>query len=506
MLVASILGLAAAAAPASQLADALDEGPSNWTAPAYYSLGASRAAAGREALAASPVALPFVAVAPCRLVDTRGNGAPLTGGFLPAATVRTYTLVGQCNIPADAKAISLNATAVNPVGPGFLTIWAQGAALPTVSTLNFVANTVVANAAVVPLSGTGAISVVFGVSGGDLILDTNGYYSPLGVVNSLNGQGGDLTLVAGANVTLTPGAGTLSISAANGTGPTGPAGPTGATGPTGPTGPAGSTGATGTFDTQCVLASNDWNQFRNCVLAPTIVFDSIPVPTPFNVPSQPFQAQQTAEFGDAITLAGTARKAVSVTILMSGWAKFSSYPTMSPAGFVHPVTVNLYSDNAHAVAHNPDLGSFTQNVLMSWRPEADPTCPNTGYGAGFGWRASDNACYNGYAFPITVSLGGVTLPSTFIYGIAYNTQTWGYAPIGFDGPYTSLNVGLKGTTGPPLVPGVPSIGTDNDPNAVYWNTKTASLYTDGGAGGTGTFRLDTNWAPYIPAVRFSTTN
>ena len=37
-------------------------------------------------------ALPFVAVTPCRLVDTRGNGAPLTGGFLPAATVRTYTL------------------------------------------------------------------------------------------------------------------------------------------------------------------------------------------------------------------------------------------------------------------------------------------------------------------------------------------------------------------------------------------------------------------------------
>ena len=62
---------------------------------------------------------------------------------------------------------------------------------------------VVANAAVVPLSATGAISVAFGVSGGDLVIDTNGYFAPLGVVNSLNGQGGDLTLAQGANVTLT---------------------------------------------------------------------------------------------------------------------------------------------------------------------------------------------------------------------------------------------------------------------------------------------------------------
>ena len=314
---ASVLALSMAAVAAASGVDVPESGPSNWVAPSYFAPpeASARTAAGRQALAASPAALPFVAVAPCRLVDTRGNGAPLTGGFLPAATVRTYTLAGVCGIPADAKAISLNATVVNPVGPGFLVLYPQGSVLPTVSTLNFVANDVVANAAVVPLSASGAISVAFGVSGGDLVLDTNGYYSPLGVVNSLNGQGGDLTLVAGSNVTLTPGAGTLSISAASGTGPTGPQGPvgptgaqgpigltgatgpagsqgltglTGATGPAGSTGPQGPTGATGTFDTQCVLTSTGWAELRDCLLAPvTSSSTASRSPTPPNVPSQP---------------------------------------------------------------------------------------------------------------------------------------------------------------------------------------------------------------------------
>lgn len=442
--------------------------------------------AAPSARAAGPAAptLPFVAVAPCRLVDTRGNGAPLTGGFLPAATVRTYTLVGVCNIPADAKAISLNATAVNPVGPGFLTMWAAGAALPTVSTLNFVAGDVVANAAVVPLNASGAISVVFGVSGGDLVLDTNGYYSPLGVVNSLNGQGGDLTLVAGSNITLTPGAGTLSISAASGTGPQGPQGPAGPPGATGPTGPQGPAGATGTFDTSCVISSMDYPAFRDCVLAPATIFDSIPSPTPPNVPSEGFQCCQNSEVGDQITLAGTARKAVSATVLMSSWSLLSSYPGMSAAGYTHPITLNLYSDAGHAAAHTPDLGSVTQNVLVPWRPPADPTCPG-----GTAWRAGNGSCYNGYAFPIVFNLGGMTLPNTFVYGVAYNTNTWGYVPIGAAGPYESLNVGLNST--PPI-----AVGTDVDADAVWRSIGKPS----------GPFAPETGWTPYTPAVKFKATN
>ena len=226
----------------------------NWAAPPYWSApaatGTDRAGSpseaavrgsARAALVLPAPPLPFFALLPCRLVDTRGN-APLIGGYLPSATVRSYTLTGVCNVPANAQAISLNATVVNPAGPGFLTLWPQGAAFPPVSTLNYLAGQTIMNAAVVPLSVGGGISMALGVSGGDVILDTNGYYAAVPSVTSLNTFTGDLTLSAGTNVTITPAGNTLTFAASV---PAGPTGPTGATGLTGPAGPAGATGAQG---------------------------------------------------------------------------------------------------------------------------------------------------------------------------------------------------------------------------------------------------------------------
>ena len=203
----TFLGIGAYAPRAVSLdADVLSDGPQGWTAPPYWSSspaaaeqsGRAALAEGRQALATPPSPLPFVAVTPCRLVDTRGLPAALPGGgFLPSATVRNYTLTGACGIPADAQAISLNATVTNTTGPGFLVLWPKGGATPPVSTLNFLAGQTVANAAVVPMSADGGISVAFGVSGGDVVLDTNGYYSPLGVVNSINGRTGDADVPGG---------------------------------------------------------------------------------------------------------------------------------------------------------------------------------------------------------------------------------------------------------------------------------------------------------------------
>jgi hypothetical protein len=125
-------------------------------------------------------------------------------------------------------------------------------------------------------------------------------------------------------------------------------------------------------------------------------------------------------------------------------------------------------------------------VVIPWRPEADPTCPG-----GTAWRASDGSCYNGLAFNASFDFTsqGITLPDDVIIGVAYNTENWGANPIGVDGPYDSLNVGVA--------PNQPvTIGSDDNTDDVFWNTSTAADYSDLGAGGVGTFRQDTNWAPY----------
>src|SRR4051794_20636349 len=52
-----------------------------------------------------------------------------------------------------------------------------------------------------------------------------------------------------------------------------------------------------------------------------IVYNSIPVNLPGNVPSQPFQAQQTSEYGDAVSFAaGPTDQLKQVTVVMSSWA------------------------------------------------------------------------------------------------------------------------------------------------------------------------------------------
>lgn len=226
----------------------------------------------------------------------------------------------------------------------------------------------------------------------------------------------------------------------------------------------------------------------------TAVYNNIPNPLPPNYPSLGFQATQTAEFGDYVLLGGTHRRAGSATVAMSNWALNSTYPTMSAAGFNHPITLNIYTVD-HS-GPNPALGtllgSVTQTFLIPWRPEADPTCPG-----GTAWRAGNGNCYNGFAFTIKFDLRGLalTLPNEVIVGVAYNTNTWGYNPIGLPGPYESLNVGLA------VIPAY--VGLDVESDALFWNTSTAAWYSDGGIGGVGIFRRDDVWTPYSPAFQIA---
>jgi hypothetical protein len=221
------------------------------------------------------------------------------------------------------------------------------------------------------------------------------------------------------------------------------------------------------------------------------IYNNIPGPLPPNVPSLGYQAQQTAEFGDLIQFAGTIRSLTTVTLVMSDFALASDYGSSSPT-WSHPITLNLYNvDNSGAnPAPGTLIGTETHTFAIPWRPAADPTCPG-----GTAWRAGDGNCYNGLAFEITFDFTGTTVPDQIIYGVAFNTETYGYQPIGKPGPYISLNFGLNSSA-------PPAVGTRPFPDTAYWNTSTAGNYADGGAGGVGTFRRDTGWTPYSGAVSF----
>jgi hypothetical protein len=121
---------------------------------------------------------------PVRLLDTRAGttacdvpGAPLTAGVARTENART-TCTG---IPATAQAIIGNATVVNNAGApgGFVTLYPNGASLPTASNLNYVAGQIVPNAFTVKLGSDGAFNV-YASSGTHFIVDIAGYYAPPG--------------------------------------------------------------------------------------------------------------------------------------------------------------------------------------------------------------------------------------------------------------------------------------------------------------------------------------
>lgn len=172
-------------------------------------------AAATGTIAPVPVAQPtapatgLAPLAPARIVDTRFaiGGTRLNGG-----TVTRLQVTGQGGVPTNAKAVQANVTVTAPAAPGFLTMWNCSSARPEVSTLNFLANETVANAATIPLDGSGQLCAFASVSA-DLVIDVGGYYSatasgrympiaPVRLMDSREGVGTPARLGGGAVVEL----------------------------------------------------------------------------------------------------------------------------------------------------------------------------------------------------------------------------------------------------------------------------------------------------------------
>lgn len=230
-----------------------------------------------------------------------------------------------------------------------------------------------------------------------------------------------------------------------------------------------------------------------------VIYNNIPNPFPGNVASQAFEATSTSEFGGQVTFAGTARKNPTVTVVMSSWAcQSGSAPTCETnlnETFNWPVTLNVYKVGA-GNSVGTKIASDTKTFVMPYRPSANKKCPGTG--AEQGWGPS---CFHGKAFKIVFEPQG-PLPAQAIISVAYNTSDYGATPqrpkfCNSNGgcPYDSLNVGLREEG---VEPGV--VVGSNLSGSAYLSSTWTGAYCDGGAGGTGTFRLDAGcWAPYQPA-------
>jgi collagen type VII alpha len=236
------------------------QAPPFWTPPAPVSASSAQGGIGVSAMTALPsTPLPYVAIEPCRLINTpsgtmpAGYGPPsLVAGLQsdPVSADRPFqvTLAGHCYIPPDAQAISANFTAVYYPTSGRIVAYPGDAAnRPGVATLNYrTPASATGNNAIVPLSATGTM-LVFASTAVDLVVDVNGYYTSAGMVNTLAATGasgltGSVTLSAGTNVALNQSGQNIEIAASA---PAGPTGDTGAVGDTGVAGPAGAVGDTG---------------------------------------------------------------------------------------------------------------------------------------------------------------------------------------------------------------------------------------------------------------------
>jgi len=173
-------------------------------------------------------------VAPCRLFDFRpgqepagGKKSPLGAGAGNVHTQQVTGTVGNCVIPADASAVAMNVTIVNPTAQSNLRVYPADASLPTASNLNWVAGqSPTPNKVDVKLSADGKIKLFNAAGTVNVLADVVGYYS-----------GSTLKELA---------------STAGVAGPEGPEGPQGPKGDTGTAGPKGDTGPQGEAGTDAV--------------------------------------------------------------------------------------------------------------------------------------------------------------------------------------------------------------------------------------------------------------
>jgi hypothetical protein len=236
----------------------------------------------------------FVAITPCRVVDTRNATGDLGGPILLAGTRDFPILSGTCGIPNTAVAYSINVTAIPTAHLSYLSIYATGGgdqdSQPTTSTLNSDNGAVVANAVTVSAGTSGSVRV-YTTDETHVVLDIDGYFIPDTSVTSQGAWSITSTYAQNAAVSYN-GSSYVSLVANNtgnepdtstsqwsvlaqqgATGPAGAAGPQGPAGPIGPTGTTGSQGAQGPIGPAGLTFQGTWSNSHTYALKDAVYYN-----------------------------------------------------------------------------------------------------------------------------------------------------------------------------------------------------------------------------------------
>ncbi len=119
-----------------------------------------------------PAGSDYTALSPARILDTR---LQLGGTRVGAGGILQLQVGGRGGVPTNAAGAVMNVTATNPAGPGYVTVWPCGQALPNTSNLNFSTGQTVPNLTITKLGAGGRICIRGSVAT-DLIADVSGYY------------------------------------------------------------------------------------------------------------------------------------------------------------------------------------------------------------------------------------------------------------------------------------------------------------------------------------------
>ena len=122
----------------------------------------------------------FVGIVPTRLLDTRENATTFdsfdqAAERLDAGTTYELDIAGRAGIPTDALSVTANLVAVNPSGPGHLTVYPCGFDKPLASALNYRTGVNIANEFTVPIGDNGDICIYTSAET-DIVVDIYGYY------------------------------------------------------------------------------------------------------------------------------------------------------------------------------------------------------------------------------------------------------------------------------------------------------------------------------------------